>query len=75
MKSAASPEPLFNIVRDIPQPDQEGLEALAFVANEDVVIRLGQIARQHPDWTPTILGVLEAIGGPVATKVAAGLMG
>jgi HEAT repeat protein len=57
------------------QPDQEGLEALAFVANEDVVIRLGQIARQHPDWTPTVLGVLEAIGGPVATKVAGGLMG
>ena len=57
------------------QPDQEGLEALAFVANEDVVIRLGQIARQHPDWTPTVLGVLEAIGGPVAAKVAGGLMG
>ena len=57
------------------QPDQEGLEALAFVANEDVVIRLGQIARQHPDWAPSVLSVLDVIGGPVAAKVAGGLMG
>jgi hypothetical protein len=48
---------------------------LGFIANEDVVIRLGQIARLHPDWVPTVIGILEDIGGATARKIAAGLIG
>lgn len=57
------------------QPDLEGLEALGFIVNEEVVIRLGQIARLHPDWAPMVIGILEDIGGSTARKVAAGLIG
>lgn len=66
-------EPLLAQMRQ--QPDLEGLEALGFIANEDVVIRLGQIARLHPDWVPTVIGILEDIGDSTARKVAAGLIG
>jgi hypothetical protein len=65
-------DPLLSQMRQ--QPDLEGLEALGFIANEDVVIRLGQIAGLHPDWVPTIMGILEDIGGSTARKVAAGLI-
>ena len=56
------------------QPDRAGLEALGFVANEDVVILLGQIARQHPDWFQTIIDVLEGCDHPKAAMVQAGLL-
>jgi hypothetical protein len=57
------------------QPSRAGLEALGFVADEDIMIGLGQIARQHPDWCPIVLEVLESIGHPTAEIVAAGLVG
>lgn len=57
------------------QPSRAGLEALGFVADEDIVIALGQIARQHPDWCPVVLEVLEMIDHPKAERVAAGLAG
>ncbi|MDP3961880.1 MAG: hypothetical protein Q8Q26_17765 [Pseudorhodobacter sp.] len=55
------------------QPDRAGLEALSFVADEDVVIRLGQIARQHPAWCRIIIEVLQTIDHPRAERVAASL--
>ena len=55
------------------QPDRRGLEALISVANEDVVIRLGQIARQHHAWRGTVIEVLHMIDDPKAAIVAAGL--
>ena len=55
------------------QPDRRGLEALSSVANEDVVIRLGQIARQHQAWRWIIIEVLHMIDDPKAAIVAAGL--
>jgi len=55
------------------QPDRAGLEALSFVADEDVVIRLGQIARQHPAWCGIIIEVLQTIDHPRAERVAASL--
>jgi hypothetical protein len=55
------------------QPNRRGLEALSSVANEDVVIRLGQIARQHQAWRGTVIEVLYMIDDPKAAIVAAGL--
>ena len=55
------------------QPDRAGLEALSFVANEDVVIRLGQIARQHPAWREIIVEILLTIDHPRADCVVASL--
>jgi len=57
------------------RPSRAGLEALGCFENEDVVIALGQIARQHPDWSSVVLEVLEMIDHPMAQRVAAGLMG
>lgn len=57
------------------RPSRAGLEALGFFVDEDVVIALGQIARQHPDWCSVVLEVLEMIDHPMAQRVAAGLMG
>ena len=57
------------------QPDRAGLEALSYVADEDVVIRLGQIARQHPAWCGIVIEVLQTIDHPMAERVAAGLSG
>jgi hypothetical protein len=64
-------EPLLREMRL--QPDRRGLEALSSVANEDVVIRLGQIARQHHAWRRIIIEVLHMIDDPKAAIVAAGL--
>lgn len=55
-------------------PSQRLIEALSFVANEDVVIKLGQFARDEPKWCEVVLSVLETIDHPKARKVAAGLM-
>jgi hypothetical protein len=55
-------------------PDRAGLEALTHLADEDVVIRLGQIARQHPGWCGFVIELLEGIDHPKAPRVAAGLM-
>jgi hypothetical protein len=57
------------------QPDRAGLDALSFIADEDVVIRLGQIARQHPAWCGIVIEVLQSIDHPRAQGVAAGLSG
>jgi hypothetical protein len=57
------------------QPDRAGLEALSFIADEDVVIRLGQIARQHTAWCGIVIEVLQTIDHPRAQGVAAGLSG
>jgi len=57
------------------QPDRAGLEALSFVADEDVVIRLGQIARQHPAWCRIVIEVLQTIDHPRAEGVATSLSG
>lgn len=56
------------------RPSRTLLEALSFVANEDVVIRLGQLARQSPEWCEPVIAVLETIDHPTASKVIAGLM-
>jgi len=64
-------EPLLREMRL--QPDRRGLEALSSVANEDVIIRLGQIARQHHAWRRIIIEVLHMIDDPKAETVAAGL--
>jgi hypothetical protein len=64
-------EPLLREMRL--QPNRRGLEALSSVANEDVVIRLGQIARQHHAWRRIIIEVLHMIDDPKAAIVAAGL--
>jgi hypothetical protein len=56
------------------QPSRAGLQALGFVANEDAVIGLGQIARLHPDWCLTVIEVLETLDHPKAARVVAGLM-
>jgi hypothetical protein len=55
-------------------PSRAGLEALGFVANEDAVIGLGQIARLHPNWCSTIIEVLETLDHPKAARVVAGLL-
>lgn len=55
------------------QPCLRGLEALAILADEDVVIRLGQIARAHPDWCGAIRELLEGIDHPKAAVVLAAL--
>lgn len=55
------------------QPDRRGLEALSSVGNEDVIIWLGQIARQHHAWREIVIGVLHMIDDPKAMIVAAGL--
>ena len=68
---AVAREPLLLEMRL--QPDRRGLEALISVANEDVVIRLGQIARQHHAWRGTVIEVLHMIDDPKAAIVAAGL--
>jgi hypothetical protein len=68
---AVAREPLLLEMRL--QPDRRGLEALSAVANEDVVIRLGQIARQHHAWRRIIIDVLHMIDDPKAEAVAAGL--
>lgn len=68
---AVAREPLLLEMRL--QPDRRGLEALSSVANEDVVIRLGQIARRHRAWRGIILEVLHMIDDPKAEAVAAGL--
>lgn len=68
---ATAREPLLLEMRL--QPDRRGLEALSFVANEDVVIRLGQIARQHHAWREIVIDVLHMIDDPKAPIVAAGL--
>ena len=57
------------------RPDRAGLEALSFVADEDVVIQLGQIARQHPAWCGIVIEVLQTIDHPRAERVATGLSG
>ena len=56
------------------RPSRSLLEALSFVANEDVVIRLGQLARQSPEWVEPVIAVLETIDHPKAGKVIANLM-
>lgn len=56
------------------RPARTLLEALSFVANEDVVIRLGQLARQSPEWREPVIAVLETIDHPKASKVIASLM-
>lgn len=56
------------------RPTRTLLDALSFVANEDVVIRLGQLARQSPEWCAPVIAVLETIDHPKAGKVIAGLM-
>ena len=56
------------------RPSRTLLDALSFVANEDVVIRLGQLARQSPEWCEPVIAVLETIDHPTAGKVIAGLM-
>jgi len=68
---AVAREPLLLEMRL--QPDRRGLEALSSVANEDVVIRLGQIARQHQAWRGIIIDVLQMIDDQKAETVAAGL--
>lgn len=55
------------------QPCLRGLEALVNLADEDVVIRLGQIARTHPDWCAAIRELLEGIDHPKAAVVLAAL--
>jgi hypothetical protein len=57
------------------RPDRAGLEALSFIADEDVVIRLGQIARQHPAWCEIVIEVLQTIDHPRAEGVATSLSG
>lgn len=56
------------------RPSRTLLDALSFVANEDVVIRLGQLARQSPEWCEPVIAVLETIDHPKASKVIASLM-
>jgi hypothetical protein len=56
------------------QPDRRGLEALSSVANEDVIIRLGQISRQHHAWRGIVIEVLHMIDDPKAEAVAARLI-
>jgi hypothetical protein len=65
---AVAREPLLLEMRL--QPDRRGLEALSSVANEDVVIRLGQIARQHRAWREIVTEVLQMIDDPKADIVA-----
>jgi hypothetical protein len=56
------------------RPSWSLLDALSFVANEDVVIRLGQLALQSPEWCEPVIAVLETIDHPTASKVIASLM-
>lgn len=56
------------------RPSRPLLEALSFVANEDVVIRLGQLGRQKPEWCEVVIAVLDTIDHPKAGKVIASLM-
>ena len=66
-------EPLLLEVRL--QPYRRGLEALSSVADENVIIRLGQIARQHYFWREIIVEILHMIEHPKAVIIAAGLHG
>lgn len=59
---AVAREPLLLEMRL--QPDRRGLEALSSVANEDVIIRLGQIARRHRAWREVVIEVLHMIDNP-----------
>lgn len=69
---AAGREPLLREMRL--RPDRRGLEALSSVTNEEVIIRLGQIARQHDAWRGIVIEVLHMIDSPKAETVAAGLI-
>jgi hypothetical protein len=57
------------------RPGSAGLEALSYIADENVVIRLGHIARSHPDYAEIIRDVLIGIDHPRAPIVAANLNG
>lgn len=54
-------------------PDAELLEAVAPVADDDCVVLIGRIARQHPDLRAAALAALEAVETPRAAAIVAAL--
>lgn len=53
------------------QPTRRGLEALAAYEDEDALVRLGQIARQHPEWGRVVRNLIEDFPHPKADAVLA----
>ena len=51
------------------------VEALAGLADDDTVVRLGRAARTRPELADAVLDALDSIETPMAGKVAAGLRG
>ena len=55
------------------EPTAEIVAALAPIAGDDEIVRLGQTAMRHPDLAPAIVAALEDCEAPRAAIVAAGL--
>jgi hypothetical protein len=55
------------------EPSAEIIEALAPIADEEVIVTLGRIARLRPDLAKLVLDTLDQLGDTRATKVAAAL--
>ena len=52
------------------EPSDEVIEALLPVADEDAMIRLGQVGRSRPDLAQSVIDGLDAIGNGRAKEIA-----
>lgn len=55
------------------KPSAEVIEAIAPIADEECIVLLGRIAREHSSLGPAVLDALDAIDHPRAEKAAAAL--
>jgi len=55
------------------EPSAEIIEALASIANEEVIVTFSRVARAMPDLARPVLDTLDQLEDPRAAKVAAAL--
>ena len=60
--------PLLGLLRR--QPSAEVIEALAPIADDEVIVALGRVARAIPDLTQTVLDALDQLEGARAARIA-----
>jgi hypothetical protein len=71
--SAASKPALCWITLLRREPSAEVIEALAPIADEEVIVILGRVARAMPDLAQSVLDALDQLGDFRAARVAAAL--